>query len=153
MGKFRDAMERELALHGYMPKTVKAYVGCVRRLVRHCGRRPDQLSEEEVMEYFRDLASRGGSPSTFNQSLSAARIFFSGVLKREWRLGLDYQRAPHRVPVVLAREEVDRLLEAAESLRDRALFECGYGGGLRINEVCHLLVSDIDSYRMTIRID
>jgi len=153
MGQHREAMERELALRGYAVRTCETYLGCMRRLVSHCGRSPDKLSEDEVVEYFRSLASKHVSTSTFNQSVSAARVFFGGVLKREWSLGgVRYQRAPQRLPVVLSREEVHRLIEASASLRDRALLEIGYGAGLRINETLRLLVTDIDSQRMTIRV-
>jgi len=153
MGKHKDAMARELALRGYAPRTQKAYLLRMRRLVRHCGRAPDELSEDEVMDYFRSLASEGVSTSTFNQSLSAARIFFGGVLKRDWQIStLGYHKAPRRLPEVLNREEVQRLFEATESLRERALLEIAYGAGLRIDEALHLCVGDIDSSRMTIRV-
>jgi integrase/recombinase XerD len=153
MGQYRDAMARELALRGYAPRTQSAYLLRMRRLVRHFGRSPDQLSEDDVMEYFRSLASSGTSTSTFNQSLSAARIFFGGVLKRDWKVNrLNYHKAPRRLPEVLNREEVRRLLDAAESLRERALYQIAYGAGLRIDEAIRLRVGDIDSSRMLIRV-
>jgi len=153
MGKHRDAMARELALRGYAPRTQKAYLLRIRCLVRQIGRPADELSEEDVLDYFRTLASEGVSTSTFNQSLSAARIFFGGVLKRDWQINtLKYHKAPRRLPEVLNREEVQRLFDATESLRERALLEIGYGAGLRIDEALHLCVSDIDSSRMTIRV-
>lgn len=153
MGRFRNAMSREMALRGYAPKTQSAYLLRMRRLVRHFGRPPDALSEDEVMDYFRSLASEEVSTSTFNQSLAAARVFFGGVLKRDWQINtLKYHKAPRRLPQVLSREEVKRLLEATESIRERALFELAYGAGLRINEAIHLRVGDIDGSRMMIRI-
>jgi site-specific recombinase XerD len=50
-------------------------------------------------------------------------------------------------------EEVSRLLAAAASLRDRALFETGYATGMRVGEVMRLLITDLDSGRMVIRVD
>lgn len=153
MGKHADAMARELALRGYAPRTQKAYLGRMRRLVRHFGRPPDELSEDEVTDYFRTLASAGVSTSTFNQTLSAARIFFGAVLERDWQVNtLSYHKAPGRLPEVLNREEVQQLLDATETLRERALFEIAYGAGLRIDEAIHLRVGDIDSSRMMIRV-
>jgi integrase/recombinase XerD len=154
MGKFRDRMWRELCLHGYAKGTKKAYLGSMHRLVKHFMQPPDKLSQEDVVEYFQALACAEVSVSSFNQAVSGARVLFKEVLKRDWSMErIRYHRAPVRLPVVLAEEEVERLLDAAESLRDRVLFEIGYGTGLRINEVLSLLVSDIDSYRMTIRVE
>jgi site-specific recombinase XerD len=67
--------------------------------------------------------------------------------------GLRYQRPPRRLPVVMSEEEVKRLLEGAHSLRDRALLETGYATGMRVSEVTRLLITDIDSQRMQIRVD
>jgi len=153
MGKHKEAMMREMALRGYAPRTREAYLQRMRRLVRYFGRPPDELSEDEVMDYFRSLASEKISSSTFNQSLAAARVYFVGVLKRDWEIKtLNYHKQPLRLPEVLNGEEVQRLFDGTESLRERALFEIAYGTGLRINEAIHLRVGDIDSTRMTIRV-
>jgi site-specific recombinase XerD len=153
MGKHKDAMVREMALRGYAPRTQEAYLLRMRHLVRYFRRPPDELSEAEVMDYFRSLASKKISSSTFNQCLAAARVYFGGVLKRDWEIkALPYHKQPRRVPEVLSSEEVQRLLDSTESLRERALFEIAYGTGLRINEAIHLRVSDIDSSRMMIRV-
>jgi len=153
MGRFHDAMKRELAFRGYAARTCRSYLYCMRRLVAHYRRSPDLLSKEEVVDYLRDLAEKGVSASTFNQSVSALRVFYGGVLKRDWSLrDVRYQRTAQRLPVVLSRDEARCLLDAARSTRDQALLQIAYSGGLRISEILHLTVDDIDSGRMTIRV-
>ena len=112
MGRHEDAMVREMALRGYAPRTKVTYLRRMRRLVRYFGRPPDELSEDEVMDYFRSLASETISSSTFNQSLAAARVYFGGVLKRNWEIKtLNYHKQPRRLPVVLSVDEVRRRVE------------------------------------------
>ena len=155
MGESRDAMVQALALRGLAPKTCSAYLGWVRRLVRFCRVVPDQLTTVHVRAFLLYLTQeRRLSFSTFNQALNAARFFFLEVLKRPFVVeGLRYQKAPRRLPVVMNDEEVSRLLAAAASLRDRALFETGYATGMRVGEVTRLLITDLDSGRMAIRVD
>ena len=155
MGVFRDAMQQALALRGLAPKTCSAYLSWVRRLVRFCRVVPDQLTTEHVRAFLLHLTQeRKLSFSTFNQALNATRFFFIEVLKRPFVMeGFRYQKPPSRLPVVMNDAEVSRLLAAAVSLRDRALLETGYATGMRVGEVTRLLITDLDSGRMAIRVD
>ena len=155
MGRFRDAMERAMALRGFAPKTRSAYLSWVRRLIQFCRVVPDRLTNEHVRSYLLHLTQeRKLAFSTFNQALNAARFFFLEVLKRPFVVeGIRYQRPPSRLPMVMNDEEVSRLLAAAVSLRDRALLETGYATGMRVGEVTRLLITDLDSGRMAIRVD
>jgi site-specific recombinase XerD len=152
---FRDAMERAMALRGFAPKTRSAYLSWVRRLIQFCRVVPDQLTTEHVRAFLLHLTQeRKLAFSTFNQALNAARFFFLEVLKRPFVVeGLRYQKPPRRLPVVMNDEEVSRLLAAAVSLRDRALLETAYATGMRVSEVTRLLITDLDSGRMAIRVD
>jgi integrase/recombinase XerD len=153
MGVMRDAMVREMALRGLAPKTQRAYVGWIARLVSRTRVPADQLQEWQVRGHLAKLSQGGLSPSTLNQAISAMRFFFNGVLRRDWPLEIRYQRAPQHVPVTLSPEEVGRLLAAVPTLRERAAMEVAYAAGLRLNEVLHLKLTDIDSEQMVLRVD
>jgi site-specific recombinase XerD len=155
MGVFRDAMDQTMALHGLAPRTRSTYLHQVRRLVQFCRVVPDQLTTEQVRGYLLYLTQeRKLSFSTLNQALNAARFFFIKVLKRPFVVeGLPHQKPERRVPVVMGDEEVRCLLACAVPLRDRALLETAYATGMRLGEVTRLLLTDIDSQRMVIRID
>jgi site-specific recombinase XerD len=152
MGVHSDAMETRMLARGFASKTRKAYRGWMRRLVRFHRTKADELSEQQTLEYVADLTRRGLSSSTINQALSAIKFFYTQIVKREWALETSYQHAPVRLPVILSPEEVQRLLEAAGGLRERAAMELGYGAGLRLGEIRHLSVPDIDSQRMVIHV-
>jgi integrase/recombinase XerD len=152
MGKHSDAMREAMALRGFAARTQKAYLGWMRRLVKQSRRTADELSESEVRSFLLRLTDEKRSVSTINQAIAAFVFFYGEVVPREWRL-VGYQRAPQRLPVTLSTEEVRRLLDAAPGLRERAMMEVAYSGGLRLNEVLRLKVTDIDSSRMVIRVE
>lgn len=153
MGAMREAMVREMALRGLAPRTQRSYVGWMGRLVSKTGIPAAQLSEAQVRTYLAGLSQRGLSASTLNQAISAVRFFFNGVLHRDWPLEILYQRAPQRVPVTMTQAEIGRLLAAVPGLRERAAMEIAYAAGLRLNEVLHLKLTDIDSQKMLIRVE
>ena len=152
MGKHSDAMGEAMALRGFAARTQKAYLGWMRRLVKESRRTADELNESDVRAFVLRLTGEKRSVSTINQAISAFAFFYGEVIPREWRL-VGYQRAPQRLPVTLSAEEVRRLLDAAPSLRQRAIMEVSYSGGLRLGEVLRLKVTDIDSGRMVIRVE
>ena len=153
MAAMREAMLREMALRGLAARTQKSYVGWMARLVSKTRVRADQLSESQVRTYLAGLSQRGLSASTMNQAISAVRFFFNGVLHRDWPLEIHYQRAPQRVPVTMTPDEVGRLLATVPGLRERVAMEMAYAAGLRLNEVLHLKLTDIDSQKMLIRVE
>jgi site-specific recombinase XerD len=149
----REAMLGEMALRGFAARTQRTYVGWMVRLVSQTRVPAERLSESQVRAYLAGLSRSGLSASTMNQGISAIRFFFNEVLHREWPLEIRYQRAPQRVPVTLSPEEVARLLKAVPGLRERAAMEIAYATGLRLSEVLHLKLSDIDSQRMILRVE
>ena len=153
MGKYRDAMQAEMQLRGFAPRTQRTYTGWMKRLVLRVGTPADQITEQQARAYVSELSGRGLSASTINQAISAVRFFFHEVLRRDWDLAIHYQRAPQRVPVTLTPEEVARLLAAVPNLRDRTTMEIAYAAGLRLGEVLHLKLTDIDSGRMIVRVE
>ncbi len=153
MGAMREAMLGEMALRGFAARTQRTYVGWMVRLVSQTRVPAERLSESQVRAYLAGLSRSGLSASTMNQGISAIRFFFNEVLHREWPLEIRYQRAPQRVPVTLSPEEVARLLKAVPGLRERAAMEIAYATGLRLSEVLHLKLSDIDSQRMILRVE
>ncbi|HKN27986.1 MAG TPA: tyrosine-type recombinase/integrase [Roseiarcus sp.] len=96
---------------------------------------------------------RVGAPS-INAAIAALRFFFDVTLERpDLVRHLTTVHKPRKAPVVLSQDEVARLLEAAPGLKDKAALSVAYGAGLRVSEVANLKVSDIDSQRMTLRVE
>lgn len=91
---------------------------------------------------------------TINATISGLRFFFEITLERgELMAMMSPVREPRKLPVVLSREEVARLIAAARNPKHRAALSVAYGAGLRANEVVSLKLGDIDSERMTLRVE
>jgi integrase/recombinase XerD len=155
MSPLRRQMEADMVVRGLAYRTRGAYVESVTRLAKFYGRRPDQISQEEVQRYLLHLLQeRKLAHSSCNVMCSALQFFYRVTLKRrEAEFCLPRPKVPSRLPEILSREEIAALIDKTENLKHRALLMTTYAGGLRVSEVCQLRVTDIDSQRMTIRIE
>ena len=155
MGRFRGRMDEDLRIRGYSVNTRECYLRCVHHFVGHFMRPPDQLTPEHIRQYQLYLTrDRHVSWSSFNQVVCARRFFYREVLKKDWAVKqIPYQRTGRRLPEILSAQEVAALFQATPNIKHRALLMTMYAGGLRVSEVTHLRVTDIDSQRMVIRIE
>lgn len=154
MGKFHDIMERELTIRGYSERTKAIYLRCMREFVKYHKAPPDTLTVEHVNGYQEYLIrERKVSWCAFNQSVCAIRFFYRLTLKKDWCIEhMPFQKKHYTLPVVLSRDEVVRIIEAARNIKHRAIIEVLYSAGLRLQEMVNLTVADIDSTRMVIRV-
>jgi integrase/recombinase XerD len=155
MSELRTKMDNDMVLRGMAVRTREAYLDAVRGLARFYRRSPDEISEPEVQSYLLHLLKeRGLSSSTCNIVANGLKFFYRVSLGRsEAEFCLPSPRQPSRLPEILSREEIKRLFEATSNLKHRALLMATYSAGLRVSEVAHLRVSDIDSARMALRVE
>ncbi|RLB11087.1 MAG: integrase [Deltaproteobacteria bacterium] len=154
MGELYNQMKVDLELKNFSPKTITRYLECMVDFVRHYGRSPAEMGEEEIRNYLYYLMKeKKVSQSSINQAYSAMKFFYETTMGREWN-GVKIPRIKNRkkLPVVLAQEEVWALLRCIDNLKHRAILTTIYSGGLRVSEATHLKASDIDSKRMMIRV-
>lgn len=152
MGQLYDQMKMDLELKNFSPKTITCYLTCMVHFVRHYGRSPVDLGEEEIRKYLHYLIKeKKASQSSINQAYSAIKFFHEVTLGRPWN-AIRIPRSKHRkkLPVVLSMQEVQSLLCSVDNLKHQAILSTIYSGGLRLGEATHLRVSDIDGKRMTI---
>jgi site-specific recombinase XerD len=147
MTTLRQRLIEDLTLRGYAERTITTYVGVVARLAHFYQAKPDELTEEQIRTYLLDLSTRL-APASVTQALSGLRFFYEQTLGRRWSI-LDIARAKRdqKLPVVLSREEVRRVLAAVQVPAYRACLTTIYGCGLRLLEGVTLTVQDIDGAR------
>jgi site-specific recombinase XerD len=147
-------MLEDMALRKLAPKTQSHYIRAVINLTRFLGRSPDTASPEDLRRYQLHLVETGTSRIMLNHTITALRFFFQVTLDRpEAMAKMSTVREPRKLPVVLSREEVARLIDAAGKPKYQAVLSVAYGAGLRASEVVALKLGDIDSTRMTLRIE
>jgi integrase/recombinase XerD len=153
MTPLRQRFIDDLRLRNYARRTIDTYVSQVANFARHFGRSPELLGVDDVRAYQLHLLQRRVSWSSFNQAVCALRFLYGTTLGRPEQLPLiPFGKRPRTLPSVLSPAEVLRLLEAAEPSRDRVFLQVAYGCGLRLSELTHLQVRDIDSSRMVIHV-
>jgi len=152
MGALYDQMKMDLELKNFSPNTVTCYLTCMVNFVRHYGRSPVDLGEEEIREYLHYLIhEKKVSQSFINQAYSAMKFFYVVSLGRPWNATrIPRSKIRKKLPVVLSLQEVQSLLASVENLKHRAILTTLYSGGLRLGEAIKLRASDIDGERMTI---
>jgi len=150
----RQRMLEDMALRKLSPQTQAAYIRAAIHLSRFLGRSPDTATTEDLRRYQLHLVETGSSSIMLNTTITALRFFFGVTLDRPEALAkMSTVREPRKLPVVLSCEEVARLIEAAGTPKYQAALSIAYGAGLRASEVVGLKVGDIDSTRMTLRIE
>jgi integron integrase len=137
----------------YSLRTEDAYVDWVRRFIRFCDlRHPRDCGSLELEAFLTDLAVRGNvSASTQNQARSAILFLYKEVLRTElpWLDNVVSAKRPARLPVVLTKDEVRRVLAETQGT-SRLVLRLLYGTGMRVLEALRLRIKDIDFSRREI---
>ncbi len=144
-----DRVRSAIRVRHYSGRTEKAYVGWIKRyIIFHRKRHPMEMGEAHVTAFLSSLAARGVSASTQNQALSAILFLYREVLERDlaWMSGIVRAKRPHRLPVVLTRDEVQSILSHLHGV-PWIMASPLYGAGLRVLECRRLRVKDVDLAR------
>ena len=155
MTKLREQMILDMTLRGFAPNTQSTYLRVISQLARHYGRAPDRISNRDVKAYLFHLHQNAKrSTGTCNVASAALRFFYHKTLGRTHTdYDIPIARMPKKLPQVLSRDEVARLLSHTHFPKHRVLFDIAYSTGMRVSEIVGLRPGDIDSGRMVIRVE
>jgi site-specific recombinase XerD len=150
----RQRMIDDMRMRRLAPKTQQGYLRVVRQFTVFLGRSPDTATVEDLRRYQLHLVDHGVSPVSLNAAITGLKFFFDTTLGRDDLMAKMHPvYLPRVLPVVLSRDEVGRLIAAATNLKHQTALAVAYGTGLRVSEVVALKVGDIDSERMTLRVE
>ncbi len=154
MTELRKRMLEDLRLRNYSPVTQQSYIDAVARFSRYFGKSPDQLGPEHIREFqLYLLEKRKCAWSTLGLNLCALKFFYTKTLDEPWVVEkAPNPRRPEKLPSILSREEIVRLLDSTHNLKHRALLATLYSTGMRAAEVQQMKTSDVDGPRMLILI-
>ena len=154
MSPLQQRMLEDMQLRGLSARTQEAYARAVWQLAQYYHRRPDQLSDAELRQYFLYLTNEKklARPTT-TIALCGIKFFYEQTLKQPWPT-LRFVRPPRewKLPVVLSRAEVRRILQEVRIPVYRACLTTIYACGLRLLEGTRLQVPDVDSGRLLLHI-
>ena len=154
ISSLRQRMVEDMRMRQLAPKTQAAYIRAVRKFAKYLGRSPDTATDEDLRRFQLHLVDQGASPITLNATIVGLNFLFEVSLGRpELMAKMQSVRVPHKLPVILNKDEVTRLIACVGHIKHQTALSLAYGTGLRVGEVVALKVGDIDSKRMTLRVD
>ncbi len=150
----RQRMIDDMRMRKLSPKTQSAYIRAVHNFTKHLGRSPDTATVEDLRKYQLHLVDSSTSPISLNAAITGLKFFFDITLDRGALMArMQPVRVPQKLPVVLSRQEIARLIAASGNLKHQTALSLAYGTGLRASEVVALKIGDIDSERMILRVE
>ena len=150
----RQRLIDDMNMRRFSRETQRNYLRDIGRLATFLGRSPDTATADDLRRFQIEQQEDGVPVPTMNSIVSALRFFFTHTLDRpDLARRLVRLAHPRKLPVVLSRDEVARLLNATTCLKHQAALSVAYGAGLRVAEVSMLKVADVDSERMLLRVE
>jgi len=138
-------IEAELRIQGKSEQTVKAYLLYNRGLLFHAQKEYSLITVDDVKLYLSSLIKKGNDPATIALARSALKYFYDSMLKKGLFADIQTPKKVRRLPDILTKEEVKRLIEHTPDLRTRLCIEFMYSSGLRVAECSRLRWSDLDT--------
>ena len=140
MTEFSKRMLQDLQLSGYAKRTQEMYLRAVRQLSEHFNKPPDQITEEQLRDYFlyvKNVKKWSRTASTI--AISGIKFFYEKTLSREWTtLKLVRPHREKRLPIILTSGEIRRIFNCVRFERYRVCLFTIYTCGLRVLEGCNL---------------
>ena len=148
-----ERFTEDMTLRNFAPKTRVAYMSRAKRFAEYYGRSPREMGEAEVRAYLLHLIDCKLSASTLSVGLGALRFLYAVTLGRPGEIAkIPVPKRPRLLPEILSLDEAALILSRVRSVKHRATLMLAYGAGLRISEIRHLKIADIDSKRMLIAV-
>jgi len=148
LGKVRQ----ELVLRNYSPRTIQSYLYCLRAYFEY--KRVDYavLDEPNLRQFLLEMHARGRAAQSVNLSINAIKFYYREIVGVRAAMDFKFAKRPSRLPVVLSRAEIMRLIDSVTNAKHRLLIALAYGSGLRVSEVVSLRVGDVDFGERTIHL-
>ncbi len=145
-------IEDELKLRNYSRKTIKSYLLCLNDYFRYIKAIKKDPEIAIIKEYLLGKKEKGQSPQTINLHLNAIKYFYREIFKSPVRIDLKFAKTSNKLPVVLSRSEIEKIIGTIDNRKHQLLISLSYGAGLRVSEAINLRVKDINIDELTIHL-
>lgn len=145
-------IKNELRLRNYSRRTIESYLACLNEYFRYIKnvRREPEISM--IKKYLLEKQDRKQSSQTINLHLQAIKYFYREVMKSRMPIDIRFAKTASKLPVVLSRNEIERIIDSIENTKHKLLVSLSYGAGLRVSEVINLKIKDVDLKELTLHI-
>jgi site-specific recombinase XerD len=152
MGKLREQMIQEMTLQGYSNNSIKAYTMYVYKFAKYFNKKPTEIKESELRQFFCNLYYSNKSPFIIYFYYNALLFFFSIHNMRSIMVSIPKPKRPFIIPQVLSKDEIKHFFSVCTDLKYKTFFTLIYSSGLRLSEGLFLKISDIDFSRKLVHV-
>lgn len=152
IGNYVQLYSEELERKGYRNESIKNYVSCVTKFLYYFNdkaTKPSEINEQDIKNFLRQFKEH----NTQRGYHSAIKCFYKYVCRQPNKFKyIEYCKRSRRLPIVLAPEEMQRIIFACTNLKHKTIICLMYSTGIRVSEAINLKIADIDPSRMVINI-
>lgn len=149
MNEFKILID-EMKIRGFSRRTIGGYLYMNQKFLEFTGKSPRDITKKDIENYLVCLYDRNKSSATRHLICAALKFYYEDVLKRKF--GLKYPKKSSKLPVVLSKDEILKMIGSIENPKHRLLLELMYGSGLRVGEVVKIKIEDFDVNGKTLHI-
>ncbi|HBV58028.1 MAG TPA: recombinase [Candidatus Magasanikbacteria bacterium] len=146
-----DNLGRELRIRNYSRQTAESYIFYNKNFLVFCQKYPREVKTEDIKAYLNFLAETRSS-STVSVAYNALLFYYKQIWQRHFFINLPHPRKEKHIPVVLSKEEVKRMISSTTNPKHHCIISLLYGTGVRVSELTHIKMCDIDLDRMVLRV-
>jgi len=152
MKNILDKVEKNLRLRNYSPKTRKAYLFYIRDYIKFSKEAGIKDKQKAIEAFLLNKHEKKQSPQTINLALNAVKFLYAEVLKDPQKISMKFAKRNEKLPVLLSRSEIEKIIQATDNSKYRLMISLGYACGLRVSEVISLKVADLDIDELVVHI-
>lgn len=146
-------LAQEMRIRNFSQKTIQSYLYYNKEVLRFANKFSDEISKQDIRDYLDFLVRSGRSSSTLNLAINALKFYYENIMRRSFfssHLGIRRPKSPKKLPVVLGRDEVAKMIKMTDNIKHKLMMQILYSSGLRVSELVDLKINDIDFSRKTI---
>lgn len=144
--------QQEMKLRNLSQKTVKSYSYYITQCLAWSRKGARDVNTDDIRRYLEHLTDVKVSASTLNTAYSALRFYFGNILRRNFFLNIPRARRGHKLPNVLSKEEIKKMIAMTTNPKHNCMLCLLYGTGMRVGELVRLRMGSIDLSRGIIAI-
>lgn len=142
----------DLKLRNYSRKTIQSYLLCLKNYFRYIKDVRKDPNVSLIRKYLLEKQAGGWAPQTMNLHLNAIKYFYREIFKSKVYINLKFTKTSKKLPIVLSRNEIEKIIGAIENRKHKLLISLSYGAGLRVSEAVNLRIRDINMDELTIHL-
>lgn len=147
-----EKIKNELRLRNYSRRTIESYLGCLTDYFRYIKIIKKDPEINSIKKYLLEKQDRHLSSQTINLHLQAIKYFYREIMKSKLEIDIKFAKTPSKLPVVLSRSEMEKIITSISNKKHKLLIALSYGAGFRIGETINLKVADVNLNELTIHI-